>query len=742
MRNRIVPIVLLAVLPVAARAGNTKIASTASARDFLAGEGKGTALTADGRLTLGPGLSERAWPADAADAAILGAATDRDGRIWIATGGAAGRLFVAETSGAIRVAFAPAEGSVTAVAVAPDGAVVCGTTPGGAVWRVDRGGKDPAKAGAVLFETQEAAIWSLAFGPDGTLYAGTGNKGRIWRRSPAGKAELFYETQDTHVRSLAVAPDGRVLAGTSDKGLLLSIGKDGVARTLHDFGRPEVVAIALAPDGTLYAAATTGESPASAAVAAPGARPGATPSPTPTPRPEETPRGTVSVTTGPARLLPSSLPSAPATPREGATDVVEVQKDGFVEPAWTLPDETVYAMRWDDSRGGLLLGTGPKGRLYFWKARRLVLEAQTGERQVAALPAGKALTVVTMNAAGVSRAVAGAAPAGTYVSAVRDLARLSTVGRVGVEGLVPPGARVSAFSRSGNAQKPDATWSDWIPAPNAPPPGRYAQWKLELAASPKGEAPVVERVDFAYAERNARPVVENVTVLEPGAVFGRAASASSNVLSVTNPDELGIFQTLDASREGGDAPGRKMYRKFFRTVQWKGSDPNGDPLRFDVEAKRDGDAVWIPIRRDVEESFLSFDSSALPDGRWRFRVTATDKAGNPDGEALGASEESPITAIDSTPPVLKLVSLKAVGAEVEVVVEARDALSLVAKAEGAVDADRWRLLPARDGAFDSAVETVVWRVPKPANAAILTIRVVDASGNASVLALEWPRDAR
>jgi len=60
------------------------------------------------------------------------------------------------------------------------------------------------------------------------------------------------------------------------------------------------------------------------------------------------------------------------------------------------------------------------------------------------------------------------------------------------------------------------------------------------------------------------------------------------------------------------------------------------------------------------------------------------------------------------------------------------------RAEGSVNADRWRILPAEDGAADSPVERFVFRVPRPAGPSVLAVRVLDAAGNVATLSVEWP----
>jgi hypothetical protein len=716
--------------------GTTRIAVTAGARDFLAGDARGVAVSADGRLTLGAALAPRVWPDDAADAAVFAAAADGSGRVFVATGGGLGRLFVSNGA-SVKLLFTAPEPNVTAVAVAPDGAVFCATSPNGKIYRIDPKAAGAAASGTVVGDPKEAAIWALAFAKDGTLYAGTGNKGRVYRKAPSGTLELFHEVEDVHIRALAVGPDGTVYAGTSDRGLVVAFPVRGNPRTLHDFARPEVTGLAVDARGVLYAAASQLEpSSGRPALTALPLRPAPTPTPAPTGA-EEAPRGSVSVSASTSPVRP------PVEPRSASSsEIAVIQPDGFVEPGWLFPEESILGLRLD-ANGALLVATGSKGRVYEWKDRRVRLVASTGEKLALAVPAvGSGFAVVTMGAAGILRPDGAGAPSGTFTSAVKDALRLSAFGRLRWEGQVPAGAALSLSVRTGNSDKADATWSAWLPVgaegDARPPVARFFQWKAELKASSKGESPVLERVELSYAERNARPVLENLALLEPGAVFSRGGGGLG-VLSVTNPDESGIYSGLEAPRDGvGEGPGKRLYRKGYRTLTWKGTDPNGDALRYDVEARREEGSAWFPIRKELEDTFLSFDTTALSDGRYRFRVTASDRLSQPESEALTAREETGVVLVDNTPPVLKVESKRVDGDAVVVTVLAADAMSPVTKAEGAVNADRWRLLPAEDGAADSPVERFVFRVPKPPGPAVLSVRVLDAMGNVAAISVEWP----
>src|SRR5262249_36444498 len=137
---------------------------------------------------------------------------------------------------------------------------------------------------------------------------------------------------------------------------------------------------------------------------------------------EEVPKGTVSVTTSAPRLAPAAREAA----RDKGGEIVIVSPDGFVEPGWTFPDETIYSARLDPKSGELVLATGPRGRVYSWKARHVRLEAQTEQQQVVAAPSvSDGFAPVTMGAPGVFRPEKSRAATGTYTSPSKDAARLS-----------------------------------------------------------------------------------------------------------------------------------------------------------------------------------------------------------------------------------------------------------------------------------------------------------------------------
>ncbi len=240
-----------------------------------------------------------------------------------------------------------------------------------------------------------------------------------------------------------------------------------------------------------------------------------------------------------------------------------------------------------------------------------------------------------------------------------------------------------------------------------------------------GVSPSVRRIEAAYRNRNATPVVETLVALEPAEVLARSGSGGSNVFETSAPDEKGIFTGLEESRPEGST--RKLYRKGYRTLQWKASDPDGDSLVYDIEFRPSSGTRWVLLRKDLRETFYSFDSSSLPDGEYVFRVTASDAEANPDDARSGSRESAPVR-VDNTPPAIREISRSAGAFEFEAV----DASSPILEAEYSVDAKKWTRVEPKDGLSDSPRETYAIRLAPEVRGGYLLVRVTDASRNVAV----------
>lgn len=618
----------------------------------------------------------------------LALALGGDGTAYVGTGRPA-RLYRVRGSTVTRLAELEAD-QVTALLLAPSGELYAATALPALLVRL------PAQGGKVevVSRLAEGNLWDLAwFG--GGLVAAAGNPGRLLRLGPRG-LELAANVPDRHARCLAVVGD-QLWVGTSGKGLVLRWNGEGPVGAVYDSAFTEIAALAAAPDGTVYAAGLTGDPTLGAPTSSGG--------------------GEVSVSVGgDTPALPKADGGATAT-----SEIIRVHPSGAATPVFRFAKQLAGALAW--GRDALVVGTGLEGELWHLVSGTAARLDTVDAAQVVRLAVGGEVVLTQGPVALLRRS---GPPRGTFTSPVQDAQQPATWGEVVARGSAPCTVRF----RSGNAATPDDTWSEWTTAQPcfaaraAAPPARFLQWQVAL----EGEG-LLEAMSVAYRQFNLPPQLDEITVHDPAEVFLKGTPPSDRAVSMTHPTKSGIFTTLDA--EANDAAarlGKKYYLIGYQTVSWKASDPNNDPLTFDVELQRAGqDRLWTVAKR-VEGSSLSVDAHALADGTYRFRITASDAGANPAAPAT-ASALSRWFVVDNTPPVIQLVRR---GENWVITVE--DSGSPLALVEFNRDADRWVALVPEDGLVDGRRET--FRLPVAATPHLLAVRAFDSHHNRATVAVD------
>lgn len=670
---------------------------SANAEDFLAGELEGFAITSRGELRPAPAMRK---VASFTDPFVLSQATAPNGDRFFGTGndGKIYRLRGEE----LKLLFTAPEPEIYAVAFA-NGALLAGSSPNGKVYRVDpESGKE-----TVFFDPQQAYIWALLPLTGGDLAVATGVDGKLFRVNAGGQGKVLYDSADTHIRSIAERKDGTILAGASGKGRIYSISKDGAAFALFDSPLSEVSSIYVDPNGVGWAAAASNVLPSAAPAKTQGkgsgAQQGGAASSGTQGSGEQKKEGEASSTVEVSFSFDDSAAAAAA--QSGTAEVYRIDPDGFVQTVRKFEREMVYAVNGTPD-GRVLLATGPNGRVYELQNGELALIGAVPEKQVVSISSANNTTLITTtNSGAVYRMESRGAASPEFRSAAKDVERFSRFGHYRIEGRNLSTGSVAISFRSGNTRTPDGTWSAWTLPQSAlegnvgAPAARYLQWKLTM---PKAAADAaIDGVTVAYINRNIAPQIDAISVMDPAVVFISSAYPSApQVVEATNPDEYGIFSSLDNPRDrAGAEQGKRVFRKGFRTVAWRASDENGDSLRYTVSFRQKGSERWLRLRENMDETQLNFDSSQLPDGRYELRVVATDATDNPDG-ALSDEKDGVEFEIDNTPP--KITVAQSGGS---VTIHITDELSPIGKVEYSADAQKWIRLTPTDGIADSRDET-------------------------------------
>ena len=702
--------------------------------DFIRGRFTGISLARDGRVSLAPKV-DAVFASD--QPAIWSIARAPDGTVYAATGNR-GRVYKIDAAANSTLLWTAEQPEVFAIAVDRQGVVYAGTSPDGAVYRIENG-----KA-AEYFAPKSRYIWSLATAPDGALYVGTGDEGKIFRVTGAGQGELYYDTGQQHITGLAVDAQGRLLAGTEPNGILYRITAKDKAFVLYDSGLPEIRAIVPMADGTVYAAALGGSVARRAQAAGQGAQTpapaGAVPTITTTVTVEAQsseikPPDASKAQTRAAPVPAAQLPAQSATLQEASgTDksaVYRINADNTVETLWSSKDENAYDLLAERDR--VLFATDQNGRIYgLVPDRGVTLVTETGEGETTRLLAsGSSVLAATSDVGRVFRLGETPGSAGDLEAPVHDSGAVARWGRLTWRAVAPAGCTVEFHTRTGNSATPDRTWSDWsapltdaagsrITSPNA----RYIQWKMALAGS-GGRTPVVNDVTVAYLPQNAPPVVNSVTVSTQPAVPAQSTKPSdtASVTVTASADAAAPASTQVLSRASASQI----------TVTWQADDPDGDRLVYDVSFRGEDQTQWIPLKRGVHDSFVSFDGDMFADGKYFFRVVASDREANPPSNAREGQAVSGTVLIDNTPPTATLGAVRREGAAAHIEFEAADTTSPLRHCEYSLDALGWTPIQPADGIVDGLRQKFTLDLTGlAAGEHLLVIRVADSAGNTGV----------
>jgi hypothetical protein len=634
--------------------------------DFKGGDLKGVAVDSTGSVRAGLDLGS--LPIAQANS-IWSALPQKDGSVLLGTGNE-GKLLKVQ-AGAVSVVAETKALAVTSLVNAWGGSVAAGTLPDGKVMKLERG-----KLSELATLKGAEHVFALAFdAKNNALYAATGPEGKLFRITAQGNAQVYFDAEEQHLMSVAVGPDGTVYAGASDKAKLYKITGPGRATVLYDFNRTEVRAIAVGPKGDVYAIANDL-------------------------------KNGFTVPAKPARTQEGApaAPIAPAAKAKGKGTLYHFTPDGLPDRLYDNDDEHFTSLALGDD-GRAYVGTGVEGRVYAVdSAGRVALVADTDERQVGALVLTGPTRLVASSDPAVLHPIKGIGGAdAVWTSRVFDAGLRARFGRMTWEA----SGKLQISTRTGNTKEPDDTWSEWSrestePGPVASPAARFFQVRARFAQDPNAE---LSEFEVAFVTDNLKATIDDV---------------NARPRRDANDDSI---------KTSGGPVTRKPESKL--SISWKVDNPDKDEMRYRLQYRLVGTTTWYDLTRKDEvltkESY-EWDTSTLPEGRYRVRVTGSDELSNPPDRVTRADAESGIVLVDNTPP--RIENLRATGRRVQGV--ALDGVGPIQRIEVALAGrDEWVPFYPKDGIFDEAREEFDFDVTviSPTGPALLAIRVFDDANN-------------
>jgi hypothetical protein len=370
---------------------------------------------------------------------------------------------------------------------------------------------------------------------------------------------------------------------------------------------------------------------------------------------------------------------------------------------------------------------------------------RTEPTQITALWRSRArpvLYALTSNLSRLFEVQPGYAGEGSFESQVYDAVTYSNWGRAKWRARTQQAGKVRLFTRTGNTDRADNTWSDWSEAnPNVTsPPARFIQWKLVLSATDAKESPVIDGVEIAYLPRNSAPQIESLTLQPPGIMYSNPPAvdmmqqAMPSFPSMGNTGSASAQQPARQSRRTAtQMPPRQMLRDGYRTLSWTARDPNDDDLMFSLFIRGDGEKEWRLLKDKIEDNFYSWNTRTMPDGGYYLKLVVSDERSNPPEKAERSERVTERFDIDNTPPAITGIAGEILsGGRVRLRFTATDASTAISEAFFAADGGDPRPILSVDGILDSESENFDVIIPGlSAGEHVISVRVKDSADNSA-----------
>lgn len=710
-----------------AHAGATKVRPFTEVSDYMEGEFKGMALHSDGYLAAGPETlrhavpHERIWDA-ASDGASVYFTTSREAALYrIRPGGEPELIFKTD------------DPALSAVACDAKGNVVAAGLGRGRLYRIPAPVKALEKAPEpwVTLPEKGANIWDLASLGNGAWAVATGPEGILYRVDRDGDIEAWADTKESNLMSLAVQKDV-IYAGTSDNGLLIKVSGADDWVTLYDFNEDEVTAIAL-HKGRIWVAANTLKQ---------RGRPNAAQQPldslfvnqsapvpsASTPVPDEGDPGEdegdmdMPVVPGAGQAPPMMQIRRPEW-IAGAVYVLE--SDGRIERVTQAPSQPILTLAAQED-GELWAGLGNPAEVYTFRdaqSWQLVHHGDAANVSAMALSAGNVSFFATSESAAAFDVSGDVDDDAEYLSKPLDAGFPAQWGR-----MVWNGSGASVRARWGATATPDDGWSGWSSASSGgeikldAPLVRYLQFKV--TADSESDRFKFPRIYFTPA--NQRPELDRVWT------DGEQALSRGK-----NQRQRPGGEAYSGNGENGDDAARAVANAFTApagmkpvTVRWSGSDPNGDPLVYYVDAwPVDQPEAVVRLTRDpLMGNRYDWSGMNLPDGWYVLQVTASDELNHPAADRLSIRMSAPPVLVDRTPPRIGSLSMEGR----TVTGWAEDAVGPMTQLQVSVDGSPWSPMDPVDGVMDSARESFKHPLTDKLEPGVhvVVVRAVDGADNA------------
>jgi len=704
-------------------ASEPQIKSFTKQSDFEEGEAKGISITSEGELQLAPEIVELI---DSKENSVWAIAVDKTGNIFFSAGNE-GKIYQLDKKRNLKLLCQLPEFAIYSLEFNRTQTLFAASSPNGKIYRIASDGQF-----SIFYDPPDNYIWEVLFDLSDNMYVATGDSGNIYKVTSDGQSNLFYDSDEPQIRCLAWDKSGNILARSFSNGYIYRINPSGEAFVIYDSNLQEIFQIEVAEDGTIYAAGLS--QPSAIASILPEEK-------TESKKIEETAKDE---TIDGEIIIGEITIEAPRTTkpsRETVTQcaILKIAPNGIIKNIWDFYREPVQSMILINKKI-LLTGSGKSGKLIQFTAdEEKTILMGLDESQISAFckDENNNVIIATSNLGKLYKLHKNYRNSGFYLSEVIDTYTTSKWGSIRWDQEQVKGSNIKFFTRSGNTDKPNSTWSKWSSAITrnegqniTSPDARFCQWKLELNTDNGNATPKISTVNLSYLQKNLPPDIFNITILPPGEYYQRALKSidndgSSNSESISFEREANNFQ----SNKNNHMLGRKSFQKGYRTISWDVIDENNDRLMFHLFYKEIQNRNWKKLAINWQMTSYSWDSERLPDGSYTIKILATDSLSNPDSYSFTSEKISDTFDIDNSGP--QILNLSVANQNLSFLIV--DEFNPIKEVYYSIDGADWKLAYPVDNICDSKSEEFSITINQPSHGSSHTIvvKAADSLGNLS-----------
>lgn len=704
--------------------------------DFAKGKPSQTEIKSDGKIYMAPSLKSIYKIQDRQY--IWSSVVDSKGNIVVATGPNAAIYKISPAGKEIwKIALEGLE--ATAITIDKNDNVFAGVSPDGKIYKISSSGKSDE-----YFKTDQRYIWALCIDNSGNLYAGTGLKGQLYKITSKGEGSVFAKLPDQQITSLTINSKDVIYGGTSSNGYIFKVDKEGKVFILFDSPEKEIKSLYIDKNDNLYAAAIQKTYfAAKAQQPEKAAKSEQQKSSDKDSDSDDSEAITVSVTSAHPVKAPKFVDSD-EEPNVYRSKLYKIDKDNRIIELVSTDITTLFGIT-ESPDGRIYTCGGEKGRLYAVTdidQYSLMFEVENKHLTSMANYKGQ-IYISSGNEAEIYLLEDGYPEQAAFYSDVCDTGNISKFGTVKWSGYTPQDTTIRLFTRSGNTEEPDETWSKWSSPYLAPdgskiesPSARFIQWKAVLMTTNRKSRPYIDSVTVSFLPLNDAPVIAAIKISVKGIAMKERSDSSDSDPRLTELEKSANQVDSDGDKNKpfarNNAVAKDYYQEGALSFMWKAEDPDGDDIIFDILYKNEADNEWKALIKDYDKNFLTWDTKTVPDGIYRIKITASDSVDTPEDLALKTEFTSEPITVDNTSPVISKPTVEVKSSVANISFNVKDNLSAIVRCKYSINGGKWNILFPVDQINDTLKEdySLALKLDKKGEYTI-TIQAMDAENNVS-----------